>query len=413
VSALAASLILGQLAALGPGSYAGTLTFSDRSEVRLRSAPLGETAIDLETVPVLTLGLAGRRSDWTLAYSPAVSYLDIEDERLLTLTNSARLAFGWTESRRLRFTLGVEGAIGRQVSLGLREEQSLAPPAPAPEPVTPVAEGAVLYTLTYSASAGLAYVFSPRWHGRLGATYGGGRGLDEATRALVPEYRGPSGEAALVHSATRQDELTSRVRGFYVEGPDTGGRALGLEAAEIWRHTWTPRTAGSLGAGLAWLRQRVSGEDPYVTVVAPSGEATLTHVIPLGHAETLTLYGATTLGVAYDPILAVADPVVGAVASATWARPRYGVVAAGSTTITLPADPDRSSARALAASLTGTYTPVPEVGFEAGGRLFVQDIPAPETAGGPPPSEEAVDLGSEPQWALFVAVRFDLPLARF
>jgi hypothetical protein len=108
VSALVAGLILGQLVALGPGSYAGTLALSDRSEVRLRSAPLGTSAVDVETVPVLTLGLVGRQSDWTLAYSPTLSLADIENERIFTLNQATRLAFGWAASRRLRLSLGAE-----------------------------------------------------------------------------------------------------------------------------------------------------------------------------------------------------------------------------------------------------------------------------------------------------------------
>jgi hypothetical protein len=145
--------------------------------------------------------------------------------------------------------------------------------------------------------------------------------------------------------------------------------------------------------------------------MSPTGEATLGHVVPLGRAETLSLFGAATLGMVYVPVLVALDPLVGASVSATWAVPHYALAATAGTTATLPGDPDRGSARTFSASVVGTYMPVVEVAVEAGGRAFVQDFGVRDGTTGGPPAE--VGAAPEPQWALFAAVRFAFPLSRF
>ncbi|HVU03811.1 MAG TPA: hypothetical protein VHE30_18760 [Polyangiaceae bacterium] len=423
MSALTAAALFAQVVVLAPSGYVGTFGVGDRTEVRARSVLDGPPAFDVETAPYATLSLNGRRSTVTLSYTPRFSLFDVTVDRQFAVSNAARLAFGWSATERLRLQLAASGAVGSDLAAqSFRSPSTVGAPVVAPPatgaPNSPSPTGApvvaptfapaapVIDVLSYRADAGASYAFSRRTHGDVLAGYGGGRGLDAPSRAVVGEYYGPSGFGGVTHSVTRQDALATRVRASYTYSSVFGSDYLEVTPSETWSHSFSLRTSGLLGAGASYLRTHPTRTSPLATGVYPYAEGALQHVIPLSLEDRLTFRAATRLSVQYDPVLNAASPQASGVLASTWGSARYGVIATVEAVTTLPTDTIPETARQIAGGITLFHAPSRVVRFELGARGYVQDVPSGAIGG---VGSAFAPGATTPQWLTFAALVLAAP----
>jgi hypothetical protein len=401
VSILALGLVLGQVVVLAPSGYTGTLSVGDRTETRLRSVPLGGTAIDVETVPNVVLALNGRRTDFNVGYGPRVAYVDVLNDRTFILANSARIAAGFLATRQLRFDLTGEGSVGTQVTTGLVAPQALGAPPNAAQPAPFVAPNSVINSMSYRLTLGASQRISRDWGVQVSASYGGGKGLDAASRAVVPAYHGPVATASATYTASRRDNFTTRVRVSSTKIPSVGGEFSDASALELWSHSWSRRTTGSAGAGLTIFHNHPARNQPSVDGAFPAGEALVVHSIPLGRGEQLAFTGGSRLAVRYDPVLQTAQPQLGVSASSAWTSIHFGLVTTADAATTVPVEAGQLPARQVAGGVAVYHAPSPVIRIETGVRGYLQSIPA------------AAVLPTVPntlQWTVFVALVIQAPV---
>jgi hypothetical protein len=394
VSWLAAGLILGQAAVFAPSGYGATVTVADRSEARVRRVPNEPNAVDLETSPSVVLSFNGRRSTLLLGYGARGAVINATNQAESILSQSGRVGMGWATTRRLHLDVTGEGTYGVQQAAGLTAPQALGPPAATPPSSTFTAPGNTVKSISYRGTAGASYQLSRAWDTSLLGVYAGGEGLGDSVTVIEP-YQGPSGQFSLGYRAGRADRLTTRARVGYVYGSNLGSQYLDAMVMESWSHTWSERTSGSVGAGVAWFRGRAKRDDPLLSHPAPVGEALIAHVMPLRTGETLSVNGATRLGVVYDSVLNVSQPQLSLLASAAWMSTHYGALASAEALATIPWDFGSVPAQQYSGSLTAQYLPSRAVHFDAGVRGYLQNIPA---------SVASAAASSGLQWTTFVGV---------
>jgi hypothetical protein len=415
VSALATFLVLGQLVGLPPPSPPpATLSFTNRSELRVRSRLQGGTAVDAETDVRSALALLGRHDSLTLTYGPRLSYLDIEGDRNLALIHVGRAESAWWTGRS-RLTLTLDGSIGSQSAIGLVAPLALGggtgpPPPGTPTPTLPPVglpataptptyfpELLVLQMASFRGALGATHAFSRRWSGGATAYFAIAGGLDYDSQRVLPPYRNPGGEVLATYSATRQDQLVSRIRSSYVWTLIQGGDFLTIEATESVRHAWSPRTSSTLGTGLAFLRSQEHAGDGHTGAITGAGEASILNTTPLRDDATLAFRTQAQLGTAYNPVLALVQPQASATVSSAWTRHRVSVTVSADAVASLPFDASNAS-RLVSGGIVGSYTPVNPVELQMGARTYVQILPA------------TVGASYPPQWVAFLAVLLRSPL---
>jgi hypothetical protein len=406
MSVLAVAVVLGQLAAAAPAVGDGPiLTLNDRSEARVRTRVLGAgVAADVDTLPVAALILKGRRTDLVLAYGAHAAQLDVFQQPTFIIAHSARIGVGYQRTRRLRWTASADGAIGKQFSDGLVAQPNLGPattPTPTPTAVAFRAPVPVLNSLSYRAELGFGYRLARRWDLSSAASYGGGQGLDAASRLTLPPYYGPTGYVTAGYTASRDDRIATSVGVSYTVSPTVGSEFFNAAVFEAWTHTFGERTTGFAGIGVSWQLAHAKRGVPETSTYYPDAELGATHTIPLDTAETLTFREATRLGLRYDAVLRTSAPQVSTVASAVWSSPHVGASLTAEAMTTLPSDPPEPLARQVSGSVVTWYSPTRFLRFETGARAYLQDLPV-GLAG-------VANQANTIQWAAFVAVAIQAP----
>lgn len=400
MSVLAVGMVLGQLAGAAPAPNQAMLSIGDRSEARVRSRLVGSgEAFDVETSPGATLTYTTPHVTWLAAYFARLAYLDLIDAPQGIISHSARLGFGWMTTRRLRLDLTADGSIGKQFSEAL-VQPNLAPtttPTTTPTLAVPVT---VINSVNYRAELSASYRLSRPVDLQVSGSYGGGEGLDDASRAIIPAFSGPSGQVGVAYSANRQDRFSTRLRVGYISAPSVGSEFLSATLSEGWLHAWTQRTSGSAALGVDWLLSKTGRDSPHDSSVFPSGELALNHSVPLHRGETLSFRAATRLGVRYDPVLRVAEPQVGGNLLAGWATLHYGASVNLDGIVAIPLNPGDPAARQLTGSLVTFYQPGVAVRLETGLRGYILDLnAAPATVTGV----------NSVNWTVFLAVTLTAP----
>lgn len=408
---ISAGLILGQLVTFAPSGYVGVLSVGDRTETRVRGTPGGgeSTAVDVETTPDVLLALNGRRSDLFLAYAPRFAYLDIAGPAAdptagkgEAIVHTARIGAGWAASPRLRLTVGATGFYGKQISAGLLAPQTLGPASPL-QPSAFVAASTTISTAGYRADLGAAYRLSSRWSLNTDVAYIGGKGLDEASRAFLPAYQGPSATVGVSHDLTRHEQLLTRATASTVSGI-AGSRYSNASLMEVWSKAWAEHTSSTIGAGVSVFVVRRPGETESHPSPFPIGDASVTHVIPLRTQETLALSAAARTAVLFDPILQTATPQAAAALIAKWAYARVGLTTSIDAITTLPGPAALPPSRQLIGMLVAWYAPARAVRLETGVRAFLQHLS---------PTPLLPDPPNTPQWVAFVAITAEAPILDF
>ena len=409
MSALAAGMILAQLAAVAPpAGGAPVVTVSDRTELRARTRlTTSGVAEDLENTPSATLAARGRRMDASLGYALHLGYIDFAEQGLFIVSNAGQLSLGYLATRELRLSLAADGYIGKQFA-----ETLVAPTTfgTSPLPTTtafapPVPE---IYSAAYRAALGFNYRLDARWELGASVLYGAGQGLNPDSRLIIPRYYGPSGTVTLGYEATKVDRFATAVRAAYTQTPKTGADYFDTAAYETWTHTFSPRTSGVVGAGLSWQRSHDRAGATANSAFFPDAQVGVNHRVPLGLGETLSFEAIGRLGFAYDAVLRTSSPTASAGAGVGWARTVVGAGARLDYLTTIPTNQTQYQASQIAGSVMLWYTPARSVRLEAGWRAYKQELP------GNLPVGPAATVATTPQlnnlnWAAFVAVVLTAP----
>ena len=403
MSVLAAGIILGQLAgAAPPAGDAPVLTLSDRTEMRARTRLARDgVAEDVETTPLASLVVRGRRIEGSLAYAVHFGYLDFAQTPTFIVSQAARLSLGYLATRWLQLYVAGDGSIGEQFTDGLAAPTKLGS-SPLPTTTSFTAPLPIINSAVYRAEVGFGYRLDRRWDLGASAMYSSGRGLDDVSRLIMPRYYGPSGTVTLGYQLNRTDRFATAARATYTVTPSLGAKFFNTAVSETWTHAFAERTTGVFGAGVSWQRSRdSSGAHPAYTFF-PDAQVGLTHTVPLGFAETLSFQAIGRMGFSYDPVLRTSSPRASAGLTAGWARTQVGASAGLEYLAVLPSNPPRPAARQLSGNALVWYSAAPAVRLETGFRAYFQDLPAGLLLG---PGTETNTL----QWAVFVAAVLTAP----
>jgi hypothetical protein len=464
VSALLVGLILGQLLGNGNAGGAGAgaapagpaapeaiiFTVNDRTETRVRSSIRatgprlgdGTTAVDVDNALLAGLLFTGRHKSLLFAYGPRLSYLDIEGDRQLSLMHTGR-AVGSYWTRRLRLTLTLDGSIGSQSAIaGLTPVNFDAAASPAPAPAagpaatptapvppvqpTPVATPVylpltallVLTTATGRAAVGASYLFSRHVSGIASVSYVATGGLDYNSQVIAPPSRGPGADAALTYTLNRRDALATIASTSYITVLSTP-RPMALTppdrsyllvtALESYRHAWSRRTTSSVGVGMTYLG---ASNDPNANNagVSAAGDATISHVEPIGHTTRVEYRGSAQLGLVYNPVLGRAQQQASALASYAWTHEQWTLSASAGAATTLPWNAV-DAARTVSGTAAVAWQPSRVVQLQTGVRGYAQVFP-PTNAAFQAVGAQA-PINTPPQWVAFAAVTVFAPPIAF
>lgn len=437
MSALALGVLLGQLANLSPPGYRGTLSFGDRTEARVHSNVNLPESIDFETIPAAVVDLTGRRSSYSIGYGPRFAWVDVNRDGTFAVMNTGRFSASyWT--RRTRWTLSLNGSVGRQTVGGLgvtipltgfttvegaaQGAQPGAPATPAPPVGAPPPQqqqpyvsyylppGYPIYFGSLRALLSVSRTLSRRWIGTVNGFYqmAGGLDFDPFSQLAYPPARGGGGDVLATYALSRRDGLLSRLSAEYVyvlpRNTPTGFADEKLALAtytESIRHAFSARTTGTVGAGVSTVvRQLPQHRGALSGAVVGAGEASIVHEAPLHERGTFTTRAAANLGQGYNPIIADIQWQATATLSAVWSRDpvSVGVSAAAATNLLATAG---NEARVASGSVTFGYALGEAATVQTGVRSYAQILPSDAAATYPP------------QWVAFVALLLAAPPSKF
>jgi hypothetical protein len=301
---------------------AATLDLSDRSEVRARAtppfgtsgaaAPAAGTAavgVDVVTRPEAHLAAKDRRWDYNLGYSLSLIAPDLETAFTPQVLQLGSASIAWHD-RLVRVAVAQDVTYGIENSALLLPTTPTAPTTPATpttpaQPPIPVQTAPQPGTLTYGYSRTqltTAVRLDHRTQALAGVEYLLSGGLDDASRLLLPEQRGPRATAEIDHAVSRRDTLVtagSAQQADFSPGPclpgvDTGTCELSdrvYQITEAFRHAFSRSSGGSIGAGLAAVAFRLHPYVHYSTTYYPVGEASYNESFGPRGESLLSLYG--------------------------------------------------------------------------------------------------------------------------
>jgi hypothetical protein len=303
-------------AALVLAAYAGTVEVADRTEIRARATQGLPVAFDAVTIPSARAAILERQWSYTGLYAPTLTLQDMQASVTPVVLHAGSLAVAWHD-RIARVTLREEATYGRQntANLALLATGTVTPDGRPPViQALPQAE-----TITTASSrTTLATELRPARRVTVAASvsYNVSGGLDAASRAVIPQQRGPFAEASVGYAVSRVDLATGALavaRSDFTSGPcialqvqpggaPTGGAATPATtcapqnetavATAGWRHTFSRRVDGSIGAGISEIRTRLSDQEAFVTKPYAAGSASLGYRVGLArHVTTARLEG--------------------------------------------------------------------------------------------------------------------------
>lgn len=437
MSALALGVVLGQLAHLSPAGYAGTLSLGDRSEARVHSNINAPNGVDFDTTPFVGARLRGRSTSYEVGYGVRFGWVDVNTDAQFITQHNGKLSFGFG-TKRTRWTLSLNGSIGRQNAAGLGLSIPLAG-APAPEPAAGTAPGAtpnpsgspapqpppmgaqpptgaqappagaavyylpasfVLYTGSFRGSLSVSNTFSRDWVGAATAYYQMSGGFDFFSQRLYEPSRGGGGDLSATYAVSKTDHLVSHLFSEYTYTLRSTDHFFVVTFIESLRHDFSKRTQGAVGAGVSTVVRKLARQRALSGAVTGAGEASITHVAPMRDHATLTTRAGANLGQAYNPFLATVQFLGSASGSAAWAREPFTVSASVSAATSLPVT-DSDPSRTVSGGLAFGYALADPVTLQTGVRTYAQLFPS------------HAEVTYPPQWVAFVAVLLVAPPEKF
>ncbi len=375
----------------------GTFTLSERTEVRGRDPDqtTGGATMDLDLDLDARLGLSSSHHVYTLAYTPRLTFLDLNAVGLQpALLNGLLASAEWRNGH-------VSVLVSETASYGERAIQSLgtltAPGTPPPTQPQPVANAQLQVTVEKFLFASSNTTVSStltlrRWlvTGTVGYQLSGG--ADSVAQQTLPFQQGPTADALADLRLTRHDHLVTDVSalqdtfsapaGFPAANaaagaPGTGTELILIEGQERWKHAWTRTTDTVLSAGVAEARARDSATAPYVYSTDPMVEGSVEQ--RFGRGKNL---GSIVLDLRLAPLVnqltGIIDERVQGSVTGTWTHRKVTLGAS----LTAAQSTDQSTAYAskvLMGEVDASYAHSPALSFDVGARVITQDQNTPAT----------------------------------
>lgn len=346
---------------------AGTLTLSDRSEVRLRVPGTADThaSLDSETTPEARLMLASHRMHYVLAYKPTGTLWDVGQSSVrATLMNEGTGRVEWL-ARDAQLSLEETARYG-----SVDFSSAALTPGPAGQPprldVIPTPQ---VIRFGSSRTTLASRVTLTRWTLEPSVGYQLSGGATEQARALMPFQKGGFGQARAEYTVTRRDFAATTFAASETSF-SSGPEAILTQLDERWRHLLSRVTTSELTLGGSVARVRSSSFSSYRFETHPVAEAALDHRLAMG-ADRVALRFSVGLSPIVDQLVGNVDERLQATMAATHTHKHVSTRALLSASESMP--PSRSDATRLFAGEVGTtWTPRGVVGLDAGVRAFYQ-----------------------------------------
>jgi hypothetical protein len=393
-------MVLGQLVHLAPSGYTGSLTLTDRTEVRTRTGYAGSgIGFDADNAIGTNLNFDGKRTTFGLSYGARFSYFDVGGSNSsLDIMQFGRLGVSWFD-RKLRLNMGLEGSIGNQNSAALALPVTLSdsmgtpgqPTVPTAPTVTYVLPPGRLYTGYARASLGATYSFSRLWQTSASVFGAMGGGFDWQSQQANPPNRSVGTGVSVGYNLSRTDILSTTANGSYTYVLDTplppggapfkyGGKYLNLGMFESYSHTFNARTIGAAGLGFSHVRDASRSDN---------GNFFGAGLLGLSYGNTwnggmVTTSGSLSVGTTYNPIVATVQQTASASFGLSYTMRKWSVGANLGTATSIPLNTPGTS-RTLSGGASLSYLANDVVQVQGGVRMSAQILPA--TAGSDlPPS---------------------------
>jgi hypothetical protein len=355
-----------------------TWDLSLQGETRGRVASVGERRGEVTAEPRAGLGLVGRLHSANAAYAPQLR-LD-SGSATATVLHVGAVSGAWRLDPRWQATAVATGSYGERDFL-LGDRPALATGGAA-VPVQPIP---ALTSVRYGAGAlrvGLGGALTPRHPVLLGAQVFAEGGVGPAAGAVLPMQRGVAADGSLGWTLSRADALSAALNGTVTTFPATGARSAAAALTTSWRHAFTPRTGGWLGAGPTWASE--TGSD---SVVAVGGEAGVQHRLVRPAVDAAL---STRVAPIIDRITGSVYQRVDFTGTASWA-PAVRWLVSGTTASGVVLDGPQRGERVASAEARAGWSSMRRWSLSGGVRWMGQD-------GGPAP------LSRVDEWTAFVGV---------
>jgi hypothetical protein len=373
----------------------GTFTLSERTEVRGRDPDqvTGGAAMDLDLGVDARATLSSPHHVYTLAYTPKLSFLDLN-----AVGFQPALLHGLLASAEWR-TGHVSVLVSELASYGERAMASLGTLTTPGTPVQtgpngqplPVANAQLQPTVEKFLYAGSNTTVSSTltlrpWlvTGTIGYQLSGG--ADSVAQQSLPFQQGPTAEALADLRATRHDHLVTDVSAREATfsapaglppvnapsgAPGTGTEVMLVEAREQWKHAWTRTTSTMLSAGVSEARSRDAAFDPYTYSTDPTVEGSVEQ--RFGRGKTLaSIVLDLRLAPLVNQLTGIIDERVQGSVTGSWSRRKVTLGAS----VTAAQSTDQSTAyasRVLMGEVDASYAHSPALSFDVGARVITQD----------------------------------------
>jgi hypothetical protein len=346
-----------------PLDLAGSVTLSDRTEVRARApGTYGAASVDLETVVKGELTLRSRRFRLALGYSPRLTIWDAGTPAVQpTVTHTGEARAEWI-GRRTQLSLEQVASYGGTNLAASSAAPSLEGPLPRAD-LVPRSEVLQLASSTTTLAAGLTL---HRWTiaARVGYQIWGG--ADAEARRSLPLLTGPFGDASAAYDLSRADHVVAKLAASETTA-SSGPEAVLVDASLSYRRRWSRSTETWLTAGVSEGHVAVTpltspGFTPYPVAevgLARRGIAA-THLIavarlgPLVNSLTglIDEWAQVTVGASHDREKLTVSTFLGASRAVSWNSFSAGSLFTG--------------------ELSARYGVTKLVGFDTGVRAFWQ-----------------------------------------
>lgn len=389
---------------------AASLALSDRTETRLRNPGDASTgsSLDIATEPDAQLVLASPRTSCTLAYTPRLTFWDVNDVGLRPSWLQAGLArVDWRDGNT---SLSLE----QDASYGATSFASLAfPPGRegTPPRVDVIPSSQIIQFESASTALG-SRVEGRRINFRSTVGYQLSGGADEASRLIMPRQMGPLAEGVVTFAMTPVDPLATTVTGSettFSSGPEI----LLVEGDEGWKHRWSALTETELTLGVSEARVLPSPFARSLHKTNPVAEFILEDRI-LTAEDRVTLRVGARLGPVVNRLLGIVDERIQGTLVSKWTRGPFAANAFASAQQSVPTTgPDATELLTgeLGLSYTAADAVVLDVGVRGLWQRANQHVVSTTTSG---TEQRATDIAgaSIVQGIVFVGVTLRAPTMR-
>ncbi len=397
---------------------AATVTLSDRTETRLRDP--GDTStgssLDVATAPEARLMLAWPRTGITFAYTPRLTFWDINDVGVQpTWLDAGSARMDWRDGNT-RLSLEQDASYGAMSFAnltfapgpGAQPSAGVVPP-PGPVATTPpsvdvIPSPQILQFESLSTTLG-SRVEGQRWEFRSSVGYQLSGGADAASRSIIPLQRGPLAEAAMTFATSPLDHLATTVTGeetTFSSGPEI---LLG-EADEGWKHLWSAVSEMDLTLGVSGARVVEAPFSQSVREVNPVAEATLEQRI-LADEDRVTLRVGARLGPVVNRLLGIVDERVQGTLMSKWTHGPFAMTAFASAQQSVPTGGPNAT-ELFTGELGLAYAATDAVAFDIGVRGLSQKANQPVVSNTTSGATNIVEANIV-QGIVFVGVTFRSP----